>query len=195
MRLCRCGCGKAVTSGNPRKLYVDNTHRMRAARSGNGHVAVDVEPSPLDTEPGRARAGLETWLADVGELPTVLVEAARVLADQVDAEPSDSPLWGRYSHLLAALIDAWREERPFVRGVADDILDSHWTLDAIEQYRAERYREATTDAARRRWVRMVPIGCSRGDHDWLKWPAGRVECRGCGAEPEPPSGSTNETRY
>lgn len=50
---------------------------------------------------GRVRAGLETWLVgQLSDFPAVLVEAARALADQVDREPRNSPLWGRYTALL-----------------------------------------------------------------------------------------------
>ncbi|CAN5472217.1 MAG: hypothetical protein ACR2JP_00095 [Acidimicrobiia bacterium] len=55
------------------------------------------------------------------------------------------------------------------------------SADGGEQYRAARYRAATTDEERRRWERPVPVGCVRGDHDWHHWPGGRVECRDCGA--------------
>jgi hypothetical protein len=66
-----------------------------------GAVAAGALPAPRGAPPngsiGRTRAGLEVWLArqDV-ELPEMLVEAARSLADEVDREPKASPLWGRY---------------------------------------------------------------------------------------------------
>jgi hypothetical protein len=53
---------------------------------------------------GRTWAGLEVWTArqDV-ELPEMLFEAARSLADEVDSSPDASPLWGRCLDALRLL--------------------------------------------------------------------------------------------
>jgi hypothetical protein len=53
---------------------------------------------------GRTRVGLEVWIANQNvELPEMLTEAARSLADQVDRDPDRSPLWGRYLDCLRQL--------------------------------------------------------------------------------------------
>src|SRR5262249_31685778 len=97
MRTCECGCGTSLDP-NGRKRFVDNAHRMRAARNGadahtNAHIAdttahnAHTEPGTPPVDRGRVRAGLETWLADQIALPEAVVEAARVLADELDDEP------------------------------------------------------------------------------------------------------------
>jgi hypothetical protein len=54
---------------------------------------------------GRTRTGLEVWISKQIDLPEMLVEAARSLADQVDRDPDRSPLWGRYLDALRQLAD------------------------------------------------------------------------------------------
>ena len=97
--------------GGPRKLYVNDSHRKRKARS-NGHnpdIGADDPDANTDipaVEPGRCRAGLDSWLEGrESSLAASLVAAARSLADEVDADPSSSPLWGRYSTLLGQLTE------------------------------------------------------------------------------------------
>lgn len=118
-RFCECGCGE-VLNGSYRKRFLDDAHRMRAARSGNGHHGApeqrpeqeaeqgeqpeQLQPPPVT--PGRCREGLETWLTAVEGAPPALVEHARLLADEVDEQPHHSPLHGRYSTALMALIEA-----------------------------------------------------------------------------------------
>lgn len=127
MRLCECGCGEVIR-GSPRKRFVSDAHRKRSARARNGHepdadaLIVDPDTNPdtnpdtdpdgtrtpqrPDTEPGRCREGLEEWLRDHWDLPSALVEHCRTLADEVDADPTRSPIHGRYTSALAALIEA-----------------------------------------------------------------------------------------
>lgn len=120
MRLCECGCGE-VLRGSARKRFVSDAHRKRAARARNGHkpdadtAAIDPDTNP-DTDPdgpsmpradpGRCREGLETWILDHPDLPSALVEHCRTLADEVDADPTRSPIHGRYTSALAALTEA-----------------------------------------------------------------------------------------
>ena len=95
---------------------MDDAHRKRAARVGGSDPDTDpdADTDNPDTdadiappvEAGRCRAGLESWLRDrESALASSLVEAARALADELDADPSSSPLWGRYSTLLAQLTE------------------------------------------------------------------------------------------
>lgn len=111
MRECGCGCGVSIV-GAPSKRFVDDAHRKRASRqSDNGHATADVPPVRSDTPAlvrGRVRAGLEEWLADRPGLAGSVTSAARVLADQLDAAPDHSPLWGRYSTVLGQLVESAR---------------------------------------------------------------------------------------
>jgi hypothetical protein len=77
-------------------------------------VAAPPVPNGNETPEGRARAGLERWLAEQDwRSPAVLVESARLLADQVDTDPSQSALWGRYVALLAEVVTPAVQERAF----------------------------------------------------------------------------------
>jgi hypothetical protein len=84
----RCkGCDAelpAENGGGRPRLWCSEACRERHRRRGPKVVAK------------RARAGLESWLEERRDVPSVLVESARALADEVDARPGDSPLWGRY---------------------------------------------------------------------------------------------------
>jgi len=117
VRLCECGCGEPIV-GSRRRRFVDDTHRKRFARAvgSNGHKAtVDADTDPdmsdmSDTVPeiaaGRCREGLEEWLdGRESSLSQAVVSACRALSDEVDAKPSSSPLWGRYSQLLGQLVE------------------------------------------------------------------------------------------
>ena len=109
-RRCRCGCGEMLVGG-PRKLYVDDSHRKRKARRNGSEPDIEADNPDADAdipavEPGRCRDGLERWLdGRETSLASSLVAASRALADQVDANPSSSPLWGRYSTLLGQLTE------------------------------------------------------------------------------------------
>ena len=115
-RLCECGCSEIIV-GSRRRRFVDDAHRKRFARAAgsNGHRP-DTDADNADTDAdnadqpevvaGRCREGLEEWLDNrEGSLSQAVVSACRALADEVDAKPSSSPLWGRYSQLLGQLVE------------------------------------------------------------------------------------------
>jgi hypothetical protein len=134
----------------------------RAAARRERSAAPPIEPSANGH--GRARAALEAWLPRAGGAPEPLIEAAKMLADVVDDDPTNSPLWGRYwrAHSDALAIAAmeaapdWRETQALLA-----------STQAVEGYRAHQYRAAETDEERGRWERMVPIGRLFGDHRWI----------------------------
>ena len=116
-RRCGCGCGETL-HGGPRQRFASDACRKRAARNGRpdpdtypdiADADADIYPdtdTPPPVEAGRCRAGLESWLdGRETSLASSLVEAARALADELDADPSSSPLWGRYSTLLGQLTE------------------------------------------------------------------------------------------
>jgi hypothetical protein len=134
---------------------------------------------------GRTRAGLEVWLArqDV-ELPEMLVEAARSLADEVDREPEASPLWGRYLDAVRQLHEpevqakAWSAE---MRALFTEFA----TMEAAETWRHQRYLKAVADGEEYpdRWTTLVPFGCLLERHHWHQWggpesPKTCLDCRG-----------------
>jgi hypothetical protein len=162
MRLCECGCGEQLRGPNS-KRFINDSHRKRAARSS-----------------ATKRLGLEAFLGVATDLPASLVEAARALADAVDANPDDSPLWGRYTAILDDLHESssTRDGETSVEHV--DFLAQLQTVETAETYRAKRYNAATTDDERARWVRLVPIGCAEGSHRVKKWPGGNASCLDCG---------------
>jgi hypothetical protein len=146
----------------------------------------DGSPDRPSAEPGRVRQGLELWLRDQAVEPEQLVvSAAQQLADQVDREPRNSPLWGRlialYEKLLtpARQADAWdfEMERLFAE-VALSRADEEWR---VEQYRAAVERGEDPSG----WSRVVPIGCVHGRHSWRNpnyW--GVRVCEHCQSEDE-----------
>jgi hypothetical protein len=87
----------------------------------------------------------------------VLVEAARVLADQLDQAPDHSPLWGRYTALLDSLVAAQAD-----REAERSLSEVQGTLRAIgdaEACRAERCRQAREwgdEAEIARWCNERP---------------------------------------
>jgi hypothetical protein len=193
---CACGCGEKVPDSRQNRRYVSNAHRMRARRAKDAaNDAIDRaprrgrpadSPAPSNGSMGRTRAGLEVWLArqETLELPELLVEAARSLADEVDREPEASPLWGRYLDAVrqlsepAAVATAWNED---MRGLHEKVAIGR----ADEEWRAAKYWEAIErgDPLAESWERVVPIGCARGDHSWRRrdyW--GIVRCRHCDTE-------------
>jgi hypothetical protein len=95
---------------NVRILRVPVTPRAESAVTERvkGEDAAGVLPAaraaPSNGSMGRTRVGLEVWIANQNvELPEMLTEAARSLADQVDRDPDRSPLWGRYLDCLRQL--------------------------------------------------------------------------------------------
>jgi hypothetical protein len=168
-------CGGILPASSRVRRYCSDRCRRAAFRrrhAGQGDAA------PLEEvagEPGRARAGLEAWAFGAPEAPAALLEAARLLADQIDSRPSDSPLWARYIDLLRLLVPA--VSQPALDEEAVALLASFRSRETAESYRAERYAEAKSDGARRRWERMVPLGCSRDQHAWRG-----KRCTDCGLE-------------
>lgn len=195
-RLCECGCGEPLSGPLTRK-YVSDAHRKRAARARAsdpdtqpGHPdrtrTSDPEsgpPSAPELHPGRARQGLESWLEEVGELPAALTAHARILADELDSDPDNSPLHGRYASVLGALTEA--HESHEVRAseeVRETIEEVRHTGD-VEAFRLAKLRQAEERGepdAEARWGKLVPIGCATGNHRWHRWPAGRTDCLDCG---------------
>jgi hypothetical protein len=131
----------------------------------------------------RARAGLEAWLETRSDVPSVLVESARALADEVDARPGDSPLWGRYLGCLRQLTapeveaQAWNAE---VR----EIYEEFASIRVAEEWRAARAAKARAEGKdASRWGHLCPVGCVQGRHDWHRWggpesPAYCLDCLG-----------------
>jgi hypothetical protein len=159
----------------PVPSYCSDRCRKRASRrrasEGVGHRPDDV-PADLPTqEPGRVRQGLEDWLVGrdgFDEAPSALVEAARVLADQVDGEPRNSPLWGRYTQLLETLVTPQVQGRE-VAAELGEILSEVALAGADEEWRAAKYQEAVArgdDPSG--WEKVVPISCVRGQHSWRR---------------------------
>ena len=113
-RLCACGCGETL-KGRLIQRFFSDAHRKKSRRAESVvHEQVEggldtvelpaARGAPPNGSAGRTRAGLEVWITkqDV-ELPEMLVEAARSLADEVDRVPDASPLWGRYLDALRQL--------------------------------------------------------------------------------------------
>ena len=98
-RYCDCGC-QAPLNGSPQQRWATDACRKRAGRAEAARVATAAW---TERASGRVRAGLEQWLIDQPDLPAVTVEAARVLADELDADTDASPLWGRYTAILETL--------------------------------------------------------------------------------------------
>jgi hypothetical protein len=166
-------CGATFAASSPRARFCSDRHRKAAHRLRSSET-MEADPQEIAGAPGRARAGLDDWINEEGfTAPAALVEAARSLADEVDRSPRNSPLWGRYIDLLRQLTEA---VEPVVDSAWTDFRAEFATREIAEEYRAERYSQATTDEERRRWTRLVPIGCVEGSHHWT---AGR--CADCGS--------------
>jgi hypothetical protein len=127
------GCGTLLSGRQTRFCSARCRSRVRRATDSSAAASAvvkaaerpDGQPDSTgwpDDEPGRCRVGLETWLETQPNVPEALTEAARSLADRVDADPRNSPLWGRYAHVLSMVVDVAleREEQ-----AAADIL---WSL-------------------------------------------------------------------
>jgi hypothetical protein len=168
------GCGADLPAANGRgraRLWCSEACRNKHRRRGPKVAA------------NRARAGLEAWLEDQRDVPSVLVESARVLADEVDARPGDSPLWGRYLDCLRQLTGpeqqaiAWNDE---VRQIYEEFA----SIQVAEEWRAEKCRQALADGKdASRWGHLCPVGCVMGRHDWHRWggpesPAYCLDCLG-----------------
>lgn len=172
-RECGCGCGIPL-DGPAQRRFVDDAHRKRAARrraAGNGQKAdvskvADMAPAG---GPGRVRVGLEAWVARravVSDLPEVTVEAARVLADELDADPDASPLWGRYTALVEVLT-APQVQAQALHAEQRAIFEELATIRTAEKWRADQARRARVAGEDpSRWGLLVPIGCAQGAHAW-----------------------------
>jgi hypothetical protein len=176
-RTCACGCG---LPGLKTKKYVSDSHRKRAQRSGRAGekdpalpVAAAVAPPAPNgngTSGGRARLGLEQWLeAQPPELlPTVLTESARLLADQIDADPSQSAMWGRFVTLLVELVTPAVQERAFndeLRMIYEEMA----SIRVVEEWRHEQAQKAlAAGKSPARWSALIPLGCAMGYHDWFQ---------------------------
>jgi hypothetical protein len=150
-------------------------HRKRAARAAvSADTPADKVAQPR-SENGqqpdgerRVRAGLERWLRERegDDLPPVLIESARVLADQLDHARNASPLWARYTTVLMELITPQLEARAWSAEMTA-IYEEMAIISVAEAWRAQRCREAIEagdDPAR--WTRLVPLGCCLGWHRW-----------------------------
>lgn len=202
-RFCHCGCGEPL-DGAPTRRFVDDAHRKRAARArasspdtnpDTGLSDPDTDPDGAfgppaapEMHPGRARAGLEEWLERIGELPAALVAHGRILADELDADPDNSPLHGRYATALAALVEAAEALDARVAEERAELVAEIRHAGDVESYRAAKYREAEAagdEVGMRRWRGpLVPQACAYGDHEWRPWPSGRVACVHCNATDE-----------
>jgi hypothetical protein len=170
------GCPNEVepaTGNRPREYCTDRCRKRAAARSA-------ALPT---TKPGSsALDGLNDWLEHRTGLPESLMSAATAIAGQLDAQPSSAPLWGRYLDALAALSASAAERERRGIDVINDLRTEIASAEAADEYRRERRRaaiEAGDEDEAKRWDRLVPIGCARGDHRWHQWPAGLRECADC----------------
>ena len=191
----RCeGCSGPL-AGRQRRFCSDRC-RSRVRRSGRSNAVVNAvedgqggrvvslpTPDTPDAVPGECRAGLDEWLAEVEDVPAALVAHCRMLADQVDADPDNSPLHGRYSTALgqlAAHVEIVSEaERVRLESALSEIAHAG----DVEQYRARRYRQAV-DAGEdpSRWSKLVPVACVKGEHCWHTWQAGAQVCLDCDSD-------------
>ena len=190
-RRCGCGCGETL-SGGPRQRFASDACRKRSARNGGAEPDIypdtnadnaDSVPDTPDAEPGRCRAGLDEWLAEVSDVPAALVAHCRMLADEVDADPDNSPLHGRYSTALGQLVAHVEIVSEAERARLESALSEIAHAGDVESYRARRYRQALDageDASR--WSKLVPVACVEGDHRWHTWSAGAQVCEDCGSD-------------
>ena len=174
---------------------MDDAHRKRAARVGGSDPDIDPDiadadadnpdgyPDTPDVVAGECRAGLDEWLAEVSDVPAALVAHCRMLADQVDADPDNSPLHGRYSTALGQLAAHVEIISETERARLESALSEIRHAGDVEQYRARRYRQAL-DAGEdpSRWSKLVPVACAKGDHRWHTWSAGARACLDCDSD-------------
>jgi hypothetical protein len=197
-RLCACGCGEVVIGRRSRR-YVGESHRMRALRSRKAaeeQVSGDVvrhdvvaedagRPLPSNGSMGRTRAGLEVWIEKQEVEPDeALTSAARELADRVDADPDNSPLWGRYLDCLRQLQEPAQQAEAWNAAVRE-LYEELATMDAVEAWRHAKYLKAVDDGEPHpeRWTKLVPFGCLLDRHQWHQWggpdsPRTCLDCRG-----------------
>jgi hypothetical protein len=133
-----------------------------------------------------ASEGLEAWLADRVDLPEALVAASRALAAEVDRAPRDAQLWSRYLAALEQLLKASAASDVAASAFIAELQGTSAVTADAEAFRAERYRAAMAagdEREMRRWERLVPVSCARGEHEWRHvaeaWAA---DCVWCGAK-------------
>src|SRR5262249_27559874 len=124
--------------------------------------------------------------AETRDLPAPTLATALAIAEQLDRSPGSAALWAQAQRAITALLEAdGARERAVDRGLRGFIAECR-TIEVAEAFRAERCRaaiQAGDEREARRWARLVPEGCARGDHRWKTWPAGRVSCIDCQVEP------------
>jgi hypothetical protein len=144
----------------------------------------DAEAAPVD---GPTRRGVEEWLtareAEGAELAPMLVASARLLAAEVDRDPSAAQTWSRFLEVVRELLEPeiaarqWSvEQRVIIESVALARADGEW--------RGEQYRKAVElgEPDPEHWLKVVPISCVWGEHSWKRpdyWKA--VRCQWCDA--------------
>ena len=184
----RCEACSEPLSGRQRRFCSDRC-RMRVARLGERNPNANGGLAAPQVAPGRALAGLEAWASQfgAGDLPQVLLEAARALAAEVDKAPTASNLWGRYAEVVRQLTDHVEALRNEVRDELAPILGELQHLGDVDRYRAERFRRAVADGDpdADRWGRLVPVGCVEGRHRVRRWPGGRTTCADCQVDLDP----------
>jgi hypothetical protein len=174
-----CEACKGALIGRQRRFCGSKCRaRVRRAAESKAAASAAVEAAGLPkagADPGRCRAGLESWLADRVDPPASLVEACRATADAVDERPHDSPIIGRYVQLLGMLheVVADRED-----AAARSLL---WELSTgctalTHQHAGARCSQCVHDDAHL---------CGQGMHAYAEWNAGTVHattsCERCGA--------------
>jgi hypothetical protein len=195
MSKCRGDCGTELprSKGNRSRIWCDDKAcraRWQRATSAKdlapGRAEVNADPVPeraQGAETGRALDGLRAWLEGRAALPTSLVAAAEALAIQVDLRPDDSQLWGRYQKALDALTRAAVEHDQDQERAYRDLMIEFDMWPKIEGYRRERHKaalDAGDERQARRFEKLVPIGCTRGEHHWQSRLDGAV-CLDCDA--------------
>jgi hypothetical protein len=149
------GCGMALT-GRQRRFCGDRCRsRVRRAIDANAVGSAAKGSSPAAAEPGRCRAGLEAWLVDQFDVPEAVTEAARALADRVDADPRNSPLWGRYSTVLGMLTNITLERED--RAAREVMWDLFASCTNPSHPRVTHCSACCQEGTR---------ACGRGDHEW-----------------------------
>jgi hypothetical protein len=193
MTVCKGGCGTELARSRgtrPRVWCDDRACRARWHRANTSTSAPTgaILSTVVDTAPesaGRAVAGLHAWLGGRTGLPESLVAMAEALALQLDLRPGDAQLWARYQKALEALTASLAEREQDHERRYQELMAEFATWPGIEAYRAERERAALEEGDERkarRFSKLVPIGCARGEHGWYTWPAGKTTCPDCGAE-------------
>jgi hypothetical protein len=169
-------------NGSQQQRWATDACRKRAGRAEASRVAAAAR---TERASGRVRAGLEQWLVGQPDLPEVTVAAARVLADELDADTDASPLWGRYTAILETLT-APEVQAHAVAGELRALIESVALAQADEDWRNEKHVRAIErgDPLAWGWEKVVPISCARGRHSWKSHPDywGAVHCEHCDTE-------------